>query len=84
MDQLQRVLRATVRRLYKDPETAFATFNFKGMATIGLNDILDHVILKHLDEYSKEDVKSYLLREKVFPTELSQIDFMQFKKFFFP
>ena len=31
-----------------------------------------------------EDVKSYLLREKVFKSEASQIDFPTFKKYFFP
>ena len=34
--------------------------------------------------HAKDDVKSYLLREKVFPSEKGDIDFTRFKKFFFP
>jgi len=34
--------------------------------------------------FDREDIKSYLLREKVFTAELSEIDFTRFKKFFFP
>ena len=77
------MIRQTVRKVYKDPETAFAAFNFRGEATIGLEDILGHMIVKKAG-FDLEDVKSYLLREKVFKHEKSEIDFTQFKRFFFP
>ena len=31
-----------------------------------------------------KDVKSFLLREKVFKNETDTLDFLNFKKFFFP
>ena len=68
--------------MYKDPESAFATFNFRGQATVGLDDILSHPIVK--TSFAQEDVRAYLLRDKVFTSENSEIDFLQFKKFFFP
>ena len=83
LQQVQRVFRGTIHRVYKNPETAFATFNFKGEAGIGIDDILNHMIMK-LSGLDREDVKSYLLREKVFQSEASQIDFQTFKKYFFP
>ena len=69
--------------MYKDPESAFAAFNTQRKATIGLQDILNHSIVTN-SGYQREDVKSYLLREKVFASEISEMDYMQFKKFFFP
>ena len=77
------MLRSVITKVYKDPDTAFATFNFRGEATIGLDDILNHMVIKRTG-YDKEDIKSYLLRDKVFASEASKIDFLQFKKFFFP
>ena len=68
LEKVQRVIRQTVRKVYKDPETAFAAFNFRGEATIGLEDILGHMIVKKAG-FDLEDVKSYLLREKVFKHE---------------
>ena len=80
---MQKVFRGAIHRVYKNPETAFATLNFKGEASIGIQDILDHMVVK-LSGLDPEDVKSYLLREKVFQSEASQIDFQTFKKYFFP
>ena len=82
LELLQKQLRSKIRRMYKDPESAFATFNFRGQATVGLEDILAHPIVK--TSFAQEDVKAYLLRDKVFTSESSAIDFLQFKKFFFP
>ena len=83
LQQVQKVFRGAIHRVYKNPETAFATLNFKGEASIGIQDILDHMVVK-LSGLDPEDVKSYLLREKVFQSEASQIDFQTFKKYFFP
>ena len=83
LEQLAKTMRTIVRQVYKDPESAFATFNFRGEATIGLDDILNHMVIKRTG-YDKEDVKSYLLRDKIFATETSEIDYLVFKKFFFP
>ena len=69
--------------MYKDPDSAFAAFNFRGEAAIGLDDILNHMVIKRTG-YDREDIKSYLLRDKVFASETSAIDFSRFKKFFFP
>lgn len=83
LDLLAKELRMKIRQLYKDPETAFASFNFRGQPTIGMNDILNHGFMKSF-QYTTEDMKSYFLRERVFPSETSEIDFTRFKKFFFP
>ena len=48
-----------------------------------MSDILEHRVVKAL-AYDTEDIKSYLLRENIFAKESSQIDYSQFKKFFFP
>ena len=72
-----------MRKLYKDPESAFAAFNFRGQAKIGLQEILDSRLVK-ISGYEAADVKSYLLRDKVFLSDTSEIDYMQFKKYFFP
>lgn len=83
LEHLQSTLRKTVHRVYKDPESAFAAFNFTGLANISMNDILEHRVVKSLG-YDMDDIKSYLLRDNIFATESSEIGFTQFKKFFFP
>ena len=83
LERLERTLRAQIRNMYKDPETAFATFNFQGKQTIVLDDLLDHMLVKKIG-YDREDIKIYLLREKVFAREDSELDYLKFKKFFFP
>ena len=78
-----------IARMYRDPVTAFATFNVRLQATLSMDDILDHDIVRR-SGYDKSDVKSLLLREKVFTTGSSsgkngsELDYTNFKKFFFP
>ena len=83
LELVAKALRSVVKSVYKDPDSAFAAFNFRGEATIGLDDILNHMVIKRTG-YDREDIKSYLLRDKVFASETSEIDFSRFKKFFFP
>lgn len=83
LEQLRRDLLASITRMYRDPESAFAAFNVRKQEFIRLADILDHDIVRR-SGYDKKDVKSYLLREKVFAKASSEIDYIQFKKFFFP
>lgn len=45
--------------------------------------IFEHLVVKRLN-FSEDDIKFWLLRDKVFKTESSEIDFDMFKKNFFP
>ena len=76
-------MRNHINKVYKDPESAFAAFNPLGQSTISLENFIDHKTMK-LAGFDKEDMKSYLLREKVFSEKSNEIDFNKFKKFFFP
>ena len=70
--------------MYKEPETAFAVFNFTGESTIKIDDILRTTVVWKRLNYSKEDVIASLLRDKVFMTRDGTLDFQYFKKMFFP
>ena len=76
-------MRKDIKKMYKDPDSAFASFNFFGKKVINMPDILNHNFIKRFG-YEREDVKAYLLRDKVFTTEDTEIDFTTFKKHFFP
>ena len=69
--------------MYGDPETAFSSFNMSGQMTITIDEFLKHIVVKKIG-YDVEDVRSYLLRDKIFPNSNSEINFEQFKKYFFP
>ena len=62
---LKNRLRKEIAKVYKDPESAYASFNFSGKSCITLDEILDHIIVKRIG-YPRDDIKSYLLRDKVF------------------
>ena len=75
--------------IYRDPQSAYATFDFTGSGKIALKDILNHQVIKKMQpKYTADDVKLWLLRDNVFyNTEErldSEIGYGQFKKFFFP
>jgi hypothetical protein len=75
--------------VYRDPQSAYATFDFTGSGKIALKDILNHQVIKKMDpQYTAEDVKLWLYRDNVFEnTEEgieSEIGYGQFKKYFFP
>ncbi|MFO0116534.1 MAG: hypothetical protein ACK521_02575 [bacterium] len=40
LDNAGHMLRKVMRQMYKEPETAFAVFNFTGESTITIDDIL--------------------------------------------
>jgi len=61
--------------MYKEPETAFAVFNFTGESTIKIDDILRTTVVWKRLNYSKEDVVASLLRDKVFTTRDGTLDF---------
>ena len=83
MNRFRKKLIYDIAKLYKDPETAFANFNFSGKNSISMHDILNHKFIR-LCNYDVADVKSFLLREKVFKKEDDQLNFLNFKKYFFP
>jgi hypothetical protein len=68
MTRFRKKLIYDIAKLYKDPETAFANFNFSGKNSISMHDILNHKFIR-LCNYDVADVKSFLLREKVFKKE---------------
>ena len=76
-------MRRDIKKMYKDPDSAFASFNFYGKKVINMHDILNHMFITRFG-YDREDIKAYLLRDKVFISEDTEIDFLTFKKNFFP
>ena len=82
LDQLKQKVRRDVKKTFKDPDSAFASFNFFGKKTIKMQDIVSHNIMGRFG-YDKEDLQAYLLRDKVFANEQAEIDFTTFKKHFF-
>ena len=76
-------MRRDIKKTFKDPDSAFASFNFFGKKTIKMQDIINHNFITRFG-FEKEDIKAYLLRDKVFTHEEAEIDFTTFKKHFFP
>ena len=83
LEQVKTQMRRDVKKMYRDPDSAFASFNFAGKKVIAMSDILNHLFVTRF-RYDREDIKAYLLRDKVFRSEDSEIDFATFKKHFFP
>lgn len=67
--------------MYKDPQIAFASIS-ADQKTLHLNDILESQPIKRA-QISPDDAKLYLLSE-VFQDEYTGLDYVEFKKFFFP
>ena len=74
LEQLSKVLKKEIRRMYGDPETAFSSFNFGGQMAITIDEFLRHAVVAKIG-YDAEDVRSYLLRDKIFPNANSEINF---------
>lgn len=75
--------------IFRDPQTAYSTFDFTGSGKIALKDVLNHQVVKRMQpRYTADDVKLWLYRDNVFQnTEAgldSEIGYIQFKKYFFP
>ena len=76
-------MRRDIKTTFKDPDSAFAGFNFFGKKTIKMQDIVNHNFINRFG-YDKDDIRAQLLRDKVFSSEEDEIDFTTFKKHFFP
>ena len=75
LENLRRNLITQIQRIYKDPETAFSALCTGSVSqNIMMKDIIGSVVVKKLG-VSKEDVKSYLLRDKVFANEQDELEF---------
>ena len=74
-------MRRDIKKTFKDPDSAFASFNFFGKKTIKMQDIINHNFITRFG-FEKEDIKAYLLRDKVFTHEEAEINFTTFKKHF--
>ena len=69
--------------VYREPESAYAVLDFSGIGTIRMDSILENLVVKRL-KFSPEDIKLWLLRDKVFNDVQEEIGFDTFKKAFFP
>ena len=86
---MKREIRDSIKRMYRDPLSAYGTFDYFGEGKIMIKQLLNHEFFKNIsNKYSIEDVKQWLYRDEVFQRlendEDSFIDFIQFKKHFFP
>lgn len=83
-------IRKRLSALYRDVHLAFSAFDHGGTGKISISDLLNHRDIKRMQTlYSRDDMKIWLYRDNVFrktkPAEPeSTIDFLTFKKFFFP
>ena len=84
LDLIGAKMRRTLRTVYKEPEEAFARFNFTGKSNVSIDDILSNDIIMNRIGFSKDDLTSYLLRDKVFQSRNGEINYQIFKKSFFP
>ena len=83
LDLIAKNVKKELLYVYKEPETAYSALDFVGTGKISLQTFLKNVIVKRLN-IPEEDLKQWLIRDKIFPDESSQIDFALLKKKFFP
>ena len=76
-------VRKEIRLVYRDPESAYAALDFSGSGKISIDSILNNLIVQRLG-IGSEDIKGWLLMDKVFKKESDLIEFDSFKKSFFP
>ena len=57
------------RDLYRSPEAAYASLDFKGKGYISKDDIMDSIVVKrHLDKaFTLEDINNFLIYFNIFP-----------------
>jgi hypothetical protein len=74
LDVLRAKMRQTLKLCYREPESAFATFNFSGTKNVTMDNILNHMIIPRIG-FSKEEIAAYLLRDKVFESRTGEINY---------
>ena len=57
------------RDLYRSPETAFASLDFKGKGYLSREDIMESMVVKrHLGKnFSLDDINNFFINFKLFP-----------------
>lgn len=74
--------------IFKDPQTAYASFDFNGSGKLYIQNVLSHRVIEMVcfnNKWTKVDVSLWLYRDGVFKkTEDNFIGYLQFKKYFFP
>ena len=74
--------------VFKDPQTAYTAFDLQGQGKLYIQNILNHRVIEMVcanNKWTKADVTIWLYRDGIFKkTEDHSIDFLLFKKFFFP
>lgn len=84
LDFLGAKMRHTMKIMFKNSEEAFAKFNFTGKSNVSIDDIISFNIVINRVGFPKQDIISYLLRDKIFESRNAEITFQIFKKSFFP
>lgn len=77
-------MKSLLRTTYRDPITAFHSFNGADPHALSLRDFLRHPVIPLRVGCGPDDLESYLMREAVFETRSGLLDFQAFKKIFFP
>lgn len=76
-------IRKELKIVYRDPESTYSALDFTGTGRISMRSFLDNIIVKRLN-IPEDDVIQWLIRDKIFDDRDHEIDFMHFKKKFFP
>lgn len=83
LDWVSNKVRKELKIVYKDPETSYSALDFLGSGKITLKGFMNNLIVKRL-KIDEEDLKLWLIRDKIFQDENTDIDYQHFKTKFFP
>ena len=76
-------MRKEFKFVYKDPETSYSALDFLGSGKISMHAFTSNLAIKRL-KIDEEDLKHWLIRDRIFPDENTDIDFQHFKTKFYP
>ena len=63
--------------------SAYAALDFTGSGKVKMLSVLTNLVVQRL-KLDEEDIRHWLLMDKIFQSETDEIDFGEFKKCFFP
>lgn len=76
-------IRKELKIVYRDPESNYSALDFSGTGRISMRTFLDNIIVKRLN-IPEDDIILWLISDKIFLDQNTDIDFQHFKKKFFP
>jgi hypothetical protein len=77
-------VRFAFSRVYRDPNEAFGSVDFRGLGRVSIADLMRHALIRKLAyKFCNDDLKLWLSRDQVFDHN-GQMNFESFKRHFFP